>query len=306
MDRRSLDLFGPIRSGLSSAELGIRDFGTRVISRHPSLRPPVMQLWCRYMSAYGVSQARWTELRGDHRAAIDPFSVVSVDPERIVYLIEDGGYPNQTRNESTFSAPKFKQAGRVVGGDWDDRNWRFEETDVYRGFEARFERGVPWCETAFYRRSLAYIEDGIELWGCTSEHDFQKRCAFVESLYDSIASHGYRSQSELAAAPSGAVGDDSPAAAPSGDDSRGVETVTDEITVCVGRDGELLFMDGRNRLSIAKILDLDRVPVWIMVRHGDWQRLRDRVAEDPSRWYELPDAVRDHPDLAVPRAVSDV
>ncbi|WP_418280309.1 hypothetical protein [Halorubrum sp. DTA98] len=246
-----------------------------------------MQLWSRYMLTYGASQARATELRGGHRAPVEPFTVVSVDPDRIEYLVEDDGYPNQIRRESVFSPPKFKHAGRVVGGDWDDTDHRFEATDVYRGFEARFERGVPWHETEFYRTSVAYIEDGIELWGCTSERDFERRCEFVESLYGSIADDGYRSQSELATASSDALGDDPSA----------IETVTDEITVCVGRDGELLFMDGRNRLSIAKILDIDRIPVWIMVRHEGWQRTRDRLAVDPSRWRALPEQVRNHPDL---------
>ncbi len=239
------------------------------------------------MVMYGASQAWITERRGGHQTSIAPFSVVSVDPDRIEYLVEDDGYPNQIRDESAFSPPKFKHAGRVVGGDWDDHDRRFVETDVYRGFEARFDRNVPWCETEFYQQSVAYIEDGFELWGCTSERAFQQRCAFVESLYHSIERDGYQSQSALAAASSDVLGDDPGA----------IETVTDEITACVGRDGELLFMDGRNRLAIAKLLDLDQVPVWIMVRHAAWQRTRDRLVADPSQWDELPERLRDHPDL---------
>lgn len=294
MDRHSLDPLGTLCSGLSRVELAIRRCGSGMISRYPLVRAPVLKLWCRYMLAYGTTRARVTELRDGHQAPIDPFSVVSVDPDRIEYLVEDDGYPNQIREESAFPPPKFKHAGRVRGGDWDDRTHRFEETDVYRGFEDRFVRDVPWHETDFYRRSVAYIENGFELWGCTSECDFRRRCEFVESLYDSIAREGYRSQSELAAASSDTLGDD----------PRAIETITDEITVCVGRDGDLLFMDGRNRLAIAKILDLDSVPVWIMTRHEGWQRARNRVAADPSRWRELPDRLQGHPDLSDLRSTS--
>lgn len=264
-----------------------------MMARYPALESPILRLWCRYMSMYGASQGRLTRLRGGHRASIAPFSVASVDPDRIEYLVEADGYPNQIRDESAFPPPKFKHAGRVVGGDWDALDTRFVETDVYRGFEARFHRNVAWNETEFYRQSVTYIEREFELWGCTSEREFQRRCEFVESLYDTIANEGYRPQSALAAT-SDALGDDPQA----------VETVTDEITVCVGRDGDLLFMDGRNRLSIAKLLALDRVPVWIMARHTDWQRTRDRLAADPSRWRALPERLRQHPDLADLRPVA--
>lgn len=288
MDRHSLDPLGTVRSGLSRVELAIRRFGTEIISRYPRFQSPVLRLWSQYMSAYGAFQAKHTAFLGGHRAPIDPFTIISLDPARIEYVVEDDGYPNQIRRESAFPPPKFKHAGRVVSGDWDARNTRFDETDVYRGFDARFTRGVPWHETEFYRQSVAYIEDGIELWGCTSEAEFQRRCEFVESLYHSIATDGYRSQSELATA----------TVDPLGGDPQAIETVTDEITVCIGRDGEFLFMDGRNRLSIAKILDLDRVPVWIMARHAGWQRTRDQVAGDRSRQRALPERLRDHPDLA--------
>ena len=61
-----------------------------------------------------------------------------------------------------------------------------------------------------------------------------------------------------------------------------------EIQVDVARDGELLFADGRHRLSIAKLLDLDAVPVTFLVRHEGWMERRDRAFERGS--------TPDHPD----------
>ncbi|MFW5938779.1 MAG: hypothetical protein ACOCSN_07545, partial [Halanaeroarchaeum sp.] len=165
MDEYAVNPLPAIRAGLSRAELAVRRLGAAAVDRHPALRTPVLLAWTQYMLAYGTCRALATTVRGNHRAAVDPFTVVEVDPDRIRFLVESDGYPNQIRSESVFPPPKFKHAGRVVGGDWDALDHRFEDTELYRGFEARFERQVPWRETAFYRTSMEYIEDGIPLWG---------------------------------------------------------------------------------------------------------------------------------------------
>jgi SAM-dependent methyltransferase len=53
----------------------------------------------------------------------------------------------------------------------------------------------------------------------------------------------------------------------------------DEITVCIGRYGDLLFSDGAHRLAIAKILNLPRVPIKVAVRHRDWITFRDELLQ---------------------------
>lgn len=72
-----------------------------------------------------------------------------------------------------------------------------------------------------------------------------------------------------------------------------------EVVAHVGRDGEYIRFNGFHRVSMAKILGLDSVPVDVSLRHRRWQEVRDAVAraESPS---ELPDDLRehiDHPDL---------
>jgi hypothetical protein len=66
----------------------------------------------------------------------------------------------------------------------------------------------------------------------------------------------------------------------------------DEILVDIGREGELLFVTGRHRLSLAKLLDLDRIPIAIVVRHAQWMDRRKRLLKSG-------DANSDpvHPDL---------
>lgn len=48
----------------------------------------------------------------------------------------------------------------------------------------------------------------------------------------------------------------------------------DEVTVSIGRHGDLLFSDGAHRLAIAKLLGIQEIPVKIAVRHPEWIRFR--------------------------------
>lgn len=260
------------------------------MDRYPFLRSPLLQGWQCYRLAYAHAGSLRDSLLHAHHTNISPFDVACVDPDRIEYLVEQNGYPSQTYDEAAFPESKFKYAGTVRGGDWDRLEVRFEETDLYRAFEAHFERDVPWSDTAFFEQTVDYIEDGVVLWGCSTRDEFERRCERLDRLYESIRREGYRSARELAAKdPNDPIRYNRTTSEVSG--------THDEITVCIGRDGDLLFFDGRNRLAISKLLDLDAVPVWIMFRHEKWQRLREHVAREIDTRSQLPARLRGHPDL---------
>lgn len=103
-----------------------------------------------------------------------------------------------------------------------------------------------------------------------------ERCRKNDRLFERIQSEGYKSQSEIL--------DDNehnPGLFPS---------ELDEITVDVGRNGELLLVDGRHRLSIAKILELEEIPVVFLVRHEGWMEYREELCNSG-------EPIPDHPDL---------
>jgi hypothetical protein len=274
---------------LSTAELSVRRIGGGLIESYPLTQKPIMHLWAVYILAY-VGFCSWVySFQYARRTTLDPFRVVLVDPDRIEYIVESDGYPSQTREYNKLSPPKFKYAGTVLKGDWDYTDQRFNDTDIYRAFEARFEQNKPWHETNFYRKAIEFIEDNIELWGCSSEREFKRRCDFIEDLYESISKHGHLSQTELSRANLNSPGEQcSP---------KVLRLVNDEVTVCIGRNGELLFVDGRNRLAIAKLLGLSAIPVWVLARHEKWQQFREYLATDPTRCGQLPGHLQEHPDL---------
>jgi hypothetical protein len=174
--------------------------------------------------------------------------VVWVDPDDIEYVTRyceglDFG-PDQI---GVGAFDKFRRTGAVEGGEWDRLTIEFSQLPVYRGLDERINEGRPWEETTYFDIYTDRIERGDEPWGCTSEADLRSKCEYIESLWRRIEREGYRSQQNLGKYP------------------------VDEINVNVGRDGDLLFNDGRHRLAAAKLLGVDEVPVRLLVVHEGFE-----------------------------------
>lgn len=258
---------GSLDGGLDAR---LRRAGRRFLTERPALEPLLRRARDAYARAY--LGARTLRNRVRYAAPPKPGRLIAVDPHAVERVVE-------------LHQPMFREAGVVAGGDWDRPDRRFAEMDVYRAYERHFEDGVPWEETAFFDRILDEIETGREPWGCSTPAEFRERCARLDRLYDRIAEDGYYTQAELAG---------------SDDDPIGIggrlptERLKNEIAIHVGRDGEALFVDGRNRLSIARLLDLDAVPVRVLRRHRRWQAIRDAYV----RGVPAAERYAGHPDLA--------
>lgn len=193
----------------------------------------------------------------DKYTAADPYAIRYVDPDEITGV---------SPHEGT------KRRGWVIDGDWDRNVESFDERPIPKAIQRHFCQGVDWRET-----ELADQYDDDEL--------FRRKCERIEELHDRIAADGYRTQRELL--------DSDPAAAWAGVNAT-ISPITNEITVDIGRDGEVLFnMLGKHRLSIAKVVDVDRIPVQVFRRHSEWQAVRDQVRNGEG----VPDPVIGHPDL---------
>jgi hypothetical protein len=279
---------------LSKFESTLRSLGRDVAQTVPQLDGPLLELWNAYVRLYGHANAATSALARASFVRPPPFTVVDVDPAEITTMVEFSALPRSARDRQMFPKSRFQYAGSVIGGDWDQSDRRFEESELYRSFVAHFQDGVDWPQTALYDTILGYIDNGTPLWGCTTESEFRDRCRELDALYDAIRQHGYRSQAELLRAPI-----DDPV---HGDTAvpYHLRLVNHELAVCIGRDGDILFKDGRDRLAIAKILGLDSIPVWVMIRHPRWQQLRVIVARNPDIRPHLADEIRYHPDLPSP------
>lgn len=205
---------------------------------------------------------QWIQIRANyytkrgHEGLERPFSTIWIDPNDIVAMY-DGEFNQKI------------QMGKIKGGDWDKKTLSIEEHSTYNGLYQHFYHDKEWEHTIYYQKAVQNIQNGHTVLGYSTVSDFEERLEYVDSLYESIQSKGYRSQKQ--------VTDDDwdpnrhPIVTPA-------HTRTGEIGVNVARDGSLLHNDGIHRLSIAKILELETVPVQIIVRHKAWQDIRNQFA----------------------------
>jgi len=231
----------------------------------------------RYTRWHAAANAR------RYRAPADPWRLVSVSPAAV--------------DAKTNALPLNWGLGRVRGGDWDRAANRspIRETDHYRGLREHFVDGVPWPDTAFYEAVAALFEEREQVRGYESLEAFREvRLAHVDALYDAIATDGYRANASVA--------DDLGDGHDPADADNAFETAYAnklEPLVVVDRHGDVVWTEGYHRFVIADILDVDAVPVQVLCRHEEWQRVRDAVAEDGIDAVSLPDDVDPtHPDIA--------
>lgn len=217
----------------------------------------------------------WTDARFD--------KLVWVETHAVTYYQDVARWDHprivRYRPAAGMTARRFVMAntGKVVDGEWDRDRMAFEENEVYRLLHERFAQGREWHEIGLFRKYVAEIAAGTPRWRHSASYDELLATANeVERLYREIRDRGYR--------PSQRSG---PRA--------------DEVTVSIGRDGELLFnnVGGHHRLSIAKLLGIEQVPVRVLLRHRQWQDVRNELRRR-SRPGSLSARARryvEHPDL---------
>lgn len=181
----------------------------------------------------------------------NPFQLIRISPEKIRYV-----FPQESSNEhkyynklNYFILDPFKliNIGLVKGGKWDKNmhGKKFENSDVFKAFKKRFQKGISWEDTDFFHRVKRNIEEESETkWGCKTIKEFKGRLDSLDELYEQIENDGYKNQREL-----------------------GNLKIYDEIRLCVSRDGKISFLNGQHRLSIAKLLELKQVPILVSVWH---------------------------------------
>ena len=204
-----------------------------------------------------------------YHAPIPISQTIEVDPSHITHEMEQ-----------SFNQSKYPQ---VLEGDWDTAIVPLRERLEYQSFERHFVEGVPWNETKLYENHLDKV--GKENSRYTSRDDLDNRCEYWDTLYTNIRKNGYKSQQELA-------GNDF--IDPLDSNVSLLPPAQREIRLNIGRDGELIFVDGLHRFCIVQLLGLDAIPVWIQHRHEIWQRKRNRAIRNPDKFGR---DVLEHPDI---------
>jgi hypothetical protein len=153
---------------------------------------------------------------------------------------------------------KFRELGKIVGGDWDLNTMPFEDLNIFQSFNERFRHNVSWENTSYYDSIVAELTQGRNPWGIKDKSGLLNRLHMLDGLFDDIQKYGYVSQREIQ------------------HDDFALKNL-DEVAVHISRDGEFLFSDGRHRLAIAQILGVPQIPVVVCWRHKDWFQFSEEI-----------------------------
>jgi len=219
-----------------------------ILIHWPLVYEPLLRLW--RLSKFILIKLKWKLLIGvkDSHWQPDIHKKLWISPKKIVYS-----------SLQEFSIYDFN--GRIIGGNWDHQEKKFDDLDIHVAFKQVVLEGKSWADTIFYQRILNRLNHGDFLWNCKDQNDLQERCRKLESLYHKINEEGYKSQEELLQL----SGEYEPL------------RLEDEVIVGIGRHGDMLFCNSAHRLVIAKLLNIPQIPVKVAVRHPEWIKLRKEL-----------------------------
>lgn len=193
-----------------------------------------------------------------------------VSPDEITHLTgeyerRDNGHldyvPHFKPREASWESLPYERElsyGSTAEGEWDQHREPFSNLLMYRGIHEHYVDGAPWPETVYYTELLErFRSQGAS--ANTARTLAMERCEDIGQVYRALDTHGYRSQRELNGHP------------------------LHEVTVTIARDGTLLYnCEGRHRLAIAKVLDIEVIPVLVLARHAESERnLRQYPTQRP-------------------------
>jgi len=190
-----------------------------------------------------------------------PHTVFFVQPEKIVWLTNITSQERYIEPRNRNFAMTFLNWGSTRSGNWDKPEYRFKDLAVFQAIDARVNNCVTWESTDFFDECMRDINGGRVLWGCTNKDELLVRLNHIDNIIADVKNNGFKSGSESLLEE---------------EDQRRLSkdrVLSDEITVNIGRDGQLLFQDGRHRLAVALALRIPKIPIKVLVRHELWCEL---------------------------------
>jgi hypothetical protein len=187
--------------------------------------------------------------------SVDLEKIYWINPQKIIYGLES--------NELMVSKYKYKGKKPYRYGGFTSNIIKFEDKLIYRSFYDHFIEGKQWKETGFYKRVINMIKDGKCIWCCSSVSEYNRRCEKLDKLYYTIKKNGIEVQQRLRET---ALLKENM-----------IKEIANEIIVYIGPEGELIHRNGQHRLTISKILNIDKVPIQILYRDKKWIEFRKEI-----------------------------
>jgi hypothetical protein len=188
------------------------------------------------------------------------------------FVNEVSASPKDIKFHSSHFPEKQNKPRSVRGGNWDTLDQRIENLEACLAICEAFTGEKPIENSNFFQKMMTGFESGESFLGCRDKQSFLSQWQELLNLFanreaiNEVVMEKYLSKWE-------------------------------PVQIDIGRHGDLLLSHGDLSLIIAKLFDLQTVPVTIRTRHTKWvifrKRFQDLVTTVGSKAYQPPL----HPDL---------
>lgn len=193
-----------------------------------------------------------------------PFQVIFVPVEKINKIVVS---QDQLGRRKKFLVSHKRVIGSIKGGDWDLHTVMFEDSIDMLSIKQRYLEGKNWEETDYFQKfnhefeyPLNHLGEtwtrGAESWSEYRENYLKK----IDYIFNDMKENEYKTQNELGG------------------------RAEKEIEVAISRNKEVLFIDGRHRLAMAKVLGVEYVPCIVNVWH-------EKIIKDHSAFNLVPSEI---------------
>lgn len=189
-------------------------------------------------------------------------NIIYIKPENIKY--EKDLIKNNWRLLFKFINPLFNfrktEKIQIIDGAWDLRENLdlFENHIKFRSYYKHFIDNFDWKNTPYYKRDTKRYYEGELRRKYKTVEELNLKYKFHDRLYEKIKQEGFKTQLEIIESEGNFI---------NYGHGRIMRMPDDDITVGIGRYGEIIFFDGRHRLNVAKLLKLTKIPVRVLVIH---------------------------------------
>jgi len=231
----------------------VAEFGRK----HRSFGKIIFSMHNIYVRSHVWSVTQYQNIKYD--APIDPYQLYWIDPNEIKYtLVNDFWW----------------QASSVVkNGDWDKKISYLSGKVRTQSLKKHYVENVPWEDTKYFNHLLIQISKKGQTRFGSNRKELLESLKEYDDLYLSIKKDGYKTQRELRDQKN-----------PSrGQQRRHLPPELLEVATAIARDGEWIHDDGGHRLIIAQILGLEEIPVRVIARHKQWQKVRNEVVKSETK-----------------------
>jgi hypothetical protein len=179
----------------------------------------------------------------------NPHRIILINPKMITQAINlEITSLSKMREQKVFGV-LIRKIGKIESGNWDNHPISFDSLPQYKALHQFFVEKMDWDQTAYYdyyHQRLKYIK---AYQNTTWESFKSTRLNDIEKIYLSIKNHGYHVLNEK---------------------HNHHRHNQFEVEVAVNSHGQTIFVDGRHRLIIAKLLGIQEIPVIVNVWHGQF------------------------------------